>query len=659
MSTAENCGALRSAPAEHAGWLSRRVQLSLFVLALWAWVMWAGKEVGWDFINHHLYLPFSWLNQRHAVDLFAAGPQSYLHPLGYLPFYALLAAGAPSWLIGTLMALAHALIVLPLWAIAMRLWPHPTQQGQRAMAMLLALLSPSFLQVIGTSSSDPWSAVLIVAALAALLRQQPSGLLWCAAWAALAVVVKLTNLVFIPALLAVAAARLLSRQATWGRFAAAVALGVLVIGVLAGPWGWWLWQSFGNPVFPLFNEWFKSPYAPIERIVAARFVMTNASDLLTRPFELASFRAYSGNEGFSPDLRPAALVLLALPALLVGLAAVARRGAARRIDLSSPPLQVGLFVVLAYAGWMMTSGNTRYALPLLALVGVLLAWCAYRALPRGVAAASLALLAALQALYFGVDGDSRFGPTTPWGRAPMLEVQVPQRLRDDPFLHLSVGSLSYAALALYMHPAGALSNVIGGWSLPTDGRLGRALQDRMDAWQGRTRVLVRAAPGWQLGPEAESAAFRQRVDRLLYRFAQQVDWRDCLDIELHSGPRVQPGQGASSHRISATLTSCAIGPRTRSDPRYDADLATAEQVFKVLESSCPIRLSPSPQATDADGLAFQRRYLNSESRITVAAGGATLSHFRTYQIAYLGSVPEILAGRGTNPCEAWARLTAH
>ena len=85
----------------------------------------------------------------------------------------------------------------------------------------------------------------------------------------------------------------------------------------------------------------------------------------------------------------------------------------------------------------------------------------------------------------------------------------------------------------------------------------------------------------------------------------------------------------------------------------------AEQVFKVLEASCPIRLSPSPQATDADGLAFQRRYLNSESRITVAAGGATLSHFRTYQIAYLGSVPEILAGRGTNPCEAWARLTAH
>ena len=82
-------------------------------LMLWTWVMWVGRDLSWDVINHHIYLPFSLLSGRHAADLFAAGPQSYQNPIGYLPFYGLLRSDAPSWLVGTVLVMLHALVRQP------------------------------------------------------------------------------------------------------------------------------------------------------------------------------------------------------------------------------------------------------------------------------------------------------------------------------------------------------------------------------------------------------------------------------------------------------------------------------------------------------------------------------------------------------------------
>src|SRR5439155_1343121 len=58
-----------------------------------AWTVLAGKDVNWDLLNYHYYLPYEWLHERLAQDYFAASGQSYLNPIGFLPFYAMLAAG--------------------------------------------------------------------------------------------------------------------------------------------------------------------------------------------------------------------------------------------------------------------------------------------------------------------------------------------------------------------------------------------------------------------------------------------------------------------------------------------------------------------------------------------------------------------------------------
>src|SRR5439155_17697892 len=58
-----------------------------------AWTVLAGKDVNWDLLNYHYYLPYERLHERLAQDYFAASGQSYLNSIGFLPFYAMLAAG--------------------------------------------------------------------------------------------------------------------------------------------------------------------------------------------------------------------------------------------------------------------------------------------------------------------------------------------------------------------------------------------------------------------------------------------------------------------------------------------------------------------------------------------------------------------------------------
>src|SRR3954470_12026301 len=106
-------------------------------LALVCWGMAAGKDVSWDVVNHHLYLPFLWMSGREHSDLFGAGGQSYQNPLGYFTLYALFSAGVPSWIIGVLLSATHALVVWPLDRIARLFWPENTSEQFWCRALAL------------------------------------------------------------------------------------------------------------------------------------------------------------------------------------------------------------------------------------------------------------------------------------------------------------------------------------------------------------------------------------------------------------------------------------------------------------------------------------------------------------------------------------------
>lgn len=627
----------------------------VFALLCCIWTLLVGKDMSWDVINHHLYLPFSLLSGRYETDLFAANAQSYQNPIGYVPLYLLVDAGLPAWCVGLALSLLHALCVIPLAGLAWRLWPEPTAARlPRMLALALAMLAPIFLLTVGTSSIDPISNLLVLSALAAALcipatraAALVSGLLM-----GLAVGMKPTN----AALLAAGGAAVLLRVWTgatrWQDLLLQV--GATIVGALAamGPWSLWLGQTFGNPVYPFFNHWFQSPYAPTESMVDLRFLPKGGAEILTRLLAMAELRSYVHTEVFAPDLRPAALALLGLVAVTVTAVRTRNSRAWRRV-LSGEAAALAVFVLVGYGLWVMASGNSRYVIPLFMLTGLLLVKAAETIMPRRAATWLLLLLATVQFTYFWRDGNHRYMPR-PWDSRPYLDAEVPERLRHQPFLHLSIGTPSMAGLAPYLARDGAFVNIMGPLSLPTDGPLGLALQTRLKRWEGRTRFLMRD----QGVPDSSGAdeTFRRRADRIVYRFGLAFDWGDCEDILIHlDAPDAPSAQGRPPAPVR--LRSCAAKPRQGTDPQYLPELAAAEAVFSIVEAQCPRVFGPRPMATDGDLDAWQRRYLNSNARLMLSnSEGLFLTHFRSAKTVRLGSADEVRAGTSKPACAAWEEL---
>ena len=72
------------------------------------WTVFAGKDLNWDLLNYHYYLPFGLLAGRLQQDFFAASGQSYLNPLGYVPFYLMVSSGWHSVAASIALAVAHS-----------------------------------------------------------------------------------------------------------------------------------------------------------------------------------------------------------------------------------------------------------------------------------------------------------------------------------------------------------------------------------------------------------------------------------------------------------------------------------------------------------------------------------------------------------------------
>ena len=157
---------------------------------------------------------------------------------------------------------------------------------------------------------------------------------------------------------------------------------------VALPWGWAVWQHFGNPFLPLFNQWFASPDFPTAPLRYERFLPASLLDFLLRPFHMLSVRSMVHTEPRAPDLRYAALVVvLAVWAALAARDRWRRRAAPTAADRRcgggghAGPTQAsdrvlgGLLVGLGFAWclWLQQSGNSRYFLPMAGVTGAVLA----------------------------------------------------------------------------------------------------------------------------------------------------------------------------------------------------------------------------------------------------------------------------------------------
>jgi hypothetical protein len=144
--------------------------------------------------------------------------------------------------------------------------------------------------------------------------------------------------------------------------------------------GWWaleLYRRFGNPIFPLFNHVFASPWVPADNVSDTRFMPRNALQALFYPFFWLRGRPFVIAEVDVRDPR-FALAYVSIAALAV--TALVRRMRAtalvQRMCARAGPrpaaVAVCIFVVVSYVVWEAEFSTLRYALGLEALTGIII-----------------------------------------------------------------------------------------------------------------------------------------------------------------------------------------------------------------------------------------------------------------------------------------------
>lgn len=557
------------------------------------WTLGAGKDVNWDLLNYHYYAPWQLLQGRLAQDFFAASAQSYLNPVGYVPFYLMVSSGWHSLLASSVLAVLHSLSLALLYFLARRLFAHLPPREQTLFACLGTALGAAtwvFWPTVGSSFLDPLLLPLILGGLLFLMDGRHvmlAGVLFGTAAA-----LKYSNGIYVLAALPL----VFSLRAALAYLAGAG----LAIAVLAGPWMLALIREFGNPVFPLMNAWFHSPDALPVNLVSERFTPRNFLEALAIPFRMAALDRHLYSEIFAPDLRLALLMLagLALPLARKRLMTVDRRMLA--------------FLALGAVLWIMSSANARYGLPVLLLAGLALARLAEHLLPQHVARIALATLLVVQVAISLLAAPTRWFLAEPWS-ARWLPYDTPAR---DPALYLSVEVQPMAVVAPFLHPGSAFVNFSGLHSLPADAPRLVALLER---YRGRVRVL---------GRMTEPTAYNNAVRRLGLR----VDPGDCFTIEWRAerAPSPEP----------LSVVSCALGAATRDPADVEAERRMSA-LFERIEKRCAALLRGQTAVTEPFGTAgWSRNYPGLDARLEAFGGSVLLHRYRSATVLELGRLSD-------------------
>jgi hypothetical protein len=357
--------------------------LGLFVAVFCALSVRFGADTSWDLRNYHLYDAHAALSGTLWRDIAPAQLQSFYDPaLDVVRLLLLRALNAHPAILAMALALPHALAAWLALGIALRVGLPP---GVALAAILLGATGAAGLSTLGTAMSEMVPGCLVLAGLGLVCRPPPPGPLprgegekpaltrsaflpspcgrgWgrglgTGLLTGAAIALKLTFAAYAPAL---AASLVASGRRRWlALWVAGAVAGALVIG---GPWWWTVWRHTGNPLFPYFNEVFRSAWALPVAMTDARFLPADALHAAFFPV----FWAIRPSQLVSElPIRDPRLALAWAGWLIVVVRAVRRR------EVPAAPVRALLaFWVVGFVAWEACFSILRYTATLELLAGI-------------------------------------------------------------------------------------------------------------------------------------------------------------------------------------------------------------------------------------------------------------------------------------------------
>jgi len=586
-----------------------------------------GRDLPWDTFNYHIYAGFSALHDRFAQDYFAAGPQAYLNPYAYAPFFLLIESGLSALAVGTVLVICHSIILWLTFELAVSVCPRAAT-GTRAtaglFAVVLTLTNPILLQQLGSSFADITTAEMALAAWVllakAVLRPRVALIVWSAVLLGAATALKLTNAVH-----AISGGMLLLLLPSTGRQRLRYALGYfsvlgLAFAIVAAPWAYRLQAAFGNPFFPLFNDIFRSPEFTTEPVHLLRFVPASLGEALWRPFATIAPEPMVHDELRVPDARYALLIGIVLALLTAKLwrhfAHASSRHDSRSVNARSVMdarvvLALGCGFAADWVLWQVSSANSRYFLPMASVASVLIVVLLIRVFAERTKAWVGILLAftALQVTQITMNPGVRWNATS-WDSGPWLAVSVPEKLTNLPYLYLTMGAMSNAYLAPFVARTSGFINFTGAYALNPAGADGERVKALIEHNRGRLRVL---AEGERLYTDLKHLPNVSDVDGALARFGLRVDLDDCVSIRVDSSS--QERDRYVRHLVTCAAVAAAAGTPTQTQAGRDALV-----ILDRVEDACPALFQPRRPMIEYRNHRWQRVYLNTDIWAWVSRG---------------------------------------
>jgi hypothetical protein len=365
---------------DRASFLAPQEWLFLLIVAFgWsAFVVMLGKDTSWDFRNYHWYIPYAFLNGRMGFDVAVAHQATYYNPLLDIPFYWL-ATHTTSWFALAILGLVQGANVAPLYILAREALAMPERKLAAGALALLGTSGALTVSLYGTTYYDNVMSVFVLSGLAIVVTQRErlkSGpLLEVAAIAALAglltgaaVGLKLPEAPFALGFAAalVATGGDVKHQGT--RLLAGFAGGLLGVAAFAGYWMLRMEHLTGNPLFPYFNEYFKSSLALAAPYRDLRFIPRQFWRAVFFPVLFSIDWHVADDLGFQ-DFRVGVAYVLALIA-----GAFALFGRTSKAPLVSPSaaFPIFAFAAVSYFAWLKIFAIYRYILCLEMLAPILI-----------------------------------------------------------------------------------------------------------------------------------------------------------------------------------------------------------------------------------------------------------------------------------------------
>jgi hypothetical protein len=554
--------------------------ISAIVCIAWSYI--AGKDLNWDQLNYHLYAADSFWNNRLQQDFFPASIQSYLNPFSYIPFYLMVLNNWPDLLIGSVLALFHSVNFYLLYLICRKIWPtaNGTLSKDGIFALLLGAASPIFWQEIGSSFNDiAITSLVLLSIYFAIYCRTVSAAILIGLLLGTATGLKLTFGVYGVAILPLLVTGKLSTtcKQVWAYGLA----GLSAITLVHGWWSWQLWTAFKNPLFPFFNGYFKSPYFLPESLSLTRFIPKDIGTALFLPFEMIQPVSWIHTEAMAPDLRPAAILVLAG---ILGFVLLRKVAFPHRFKILAKESEIKLiaFSAVGIILWMITSANGRYGLPIALLSGVIII-----SLTRIIFhehSSRFMFLAIFLLLHTGhvvVNSSGRWNPYK-W-EGIWFDLDISPELKHTPALYLSISNQPHAYLASWLHPKSSIVNLIGQYVQPSTGVSRQKLNNLIQTQQGRIFVAYES----NLPISLENARLKTSIGANLQLYGLGFTSGDCHQIRLNSAgkyPMVKKSEEGNY------VSFCPVS--TIDSLINTKDLLAAKQIKLAIEEACPEVFKP-------------------------------------------------------------------